>query len=91
LGLTPDCPENFENGKPMLPLSQLLDDPWEVRRFHKWYMHASKLGMRDFIVRVPAEYFHLEEDCQFVVDFHDMYRLMRRKDLDVAQVTLFAM
>ena len=54
-------------------------------------MHAAKLGMKEFVVRVPKEYFHLEEDCFFLVEFHDMYRLLRCKDLDVAQITLFAM
>ena len=53
-------------------------------------MHDAKLGMKDFIVRAPKEYLHLEDDSFFTVDFHDMYRLLRRKDLDIAQVTLFA-
>jgi hypothetical protein len=76
----------------MLPLGQLVQEKtWEVRRFHLWYMHASKLGMKEFIQRVPEENFHLDEDAYFSVVFHDMHRLLRRKDLDVAQVTLFAM
>jgi len=76
----------------MLPLGQLvLEESWEVRRFHLWYMHAAKLGMREFVVRASKEYFHLEDDCYFTVDFHDMHRLLRHKDLDVAQVTLYAM
>ena len=54
-------------------------------------MHASKLGMKDSIVKAPKEYFHLEENCDFIVEFHDMHRMLRRKDLDVAQVTLFAL
>jgi hypothetical protein len=54
-------------------------------------MHAAKLGMKDFIVRARKEYFHLEEDCLFTIEFHDMHRLLRRKDLDIAQVTLFAL
>ena len=54
-------------------------------------MHVVKLGVKDIIVRAPKEYFHLEEDCDFVVEFHDMHRMLRRKDLDVAQVTLFAL
>ena len=53
-------------------------------------MHAAQLGMKDFIVRAPKEYFHLEEDCYFT-DFHDMHRLLRCKDRNVAQVTLFAL
>jgi hypothetical protein len=71
----------------MLPWA-LLEEPWEVRRFHIWYMHVAKLGMKEFVTRVPKEYFHLEDDCIFSVVFHDMYRLLRRKDLDVAQITL---
>jgi len=47
--------------------------------------------MKEFVVKAPKEYFHLEEDCDFVVEFHDMHRMLRRKDLDVAQVTLFAL
>jgi hypothetical protein len=47
--------------------------------------------MKEFIQRVPKEYFHLDEDAYFSIVFHDMHRLLQRKDLDVAQVTLFAM
>jgi hypothetical protein len=46
---------------------------------------------KEFVVRVPKEYFHLQDNCYFSIVFHDMHRLLRRKDLDVAQVTLFAM
>jgi hypothetical protein len=75
----------------MVPLGLLIEESWEVQRFHLWYMNASKLGMKDFIARVPKEYFHLTEDCEFPVDFHDMQRMLRRKDLNVAQITLFSM
>ena len=76
----------------MLSLGQLVQEqPWAVRRFHLWYMQAAKLGMKEFIVRVPKQYFHLDEDAYCPVVFHDMCRLLRRKDLDVAQVTLFAL
>jgi hypothetical protein len=89
--LTPDCPDNFENGKFMLPLGTLLKELWEIRRFHLWYMYAAKLGMKEFVSRVPKEYFHLEDDCYFSTVFHDMHRLLWRKDLNIAQLTLFAM
>jgi hypothetical protein len=75
----------------MLSLGELCEQPWEVRRFHKWYMHAAKTGLGSVVVKVPKEYFVLDEDAQLIIDFHDMHRLLRRKDLDVAQVTLFAM
>jgi hypothetical protein len=86
----PDCLDNFENGKFMLPLGQLVqDEPWEVRRFHLWYMHTVKLGMKEFVMRVSKEYFHLEDDTYVSVVFHDIHRLLRRKDFDIAQITLF--
>jgi hypothetical protein len=47
-------------------------------------MHVAKLGMKEFIARVPKKYFHLEDDTYFFVVFHDMQRLLWQKDLDVA-------
>jgi hypothetical protein len=73
-------------------MRQLINnEPWEVRRFHIWYMEAAKVGLWDFVVKVPGEYFHLPYDAQVIVDFHNMYRLLQWKDLDIAQVTLFAL
>jgi len=54
-------------------------------------MHVAKLGMNNFIARPSKDYFHLEDDCLFTVDFHDMHRLLRCKDLNVAKVILFAL
>jgi hypothetical protein len=54
-------------------------------------MHVVELGMRTFIVKIPAEYFHLPDDAQVVIDFHNMHRVLWHKDLDIAQVTLFAL
>jgi hypothetical protein len=75
----------------MLPLGTLLEEPWEIQRFHIWNMHAVKLGMKKFDMRVSKEYFHLEEDYFFSIVFHDMHRLLRCKDADVTQITIFAM
>jgi len=54
-------------------------------------MEAAKVGLENFIIKIPAEYFHTPMDGQVIVDFHDMHRLLRRKDLDVTQVTLFVL
>ena len=43
-----------------------------------------------FYCEDPKEYIHLEEDYLVTVEFHDMHKLLRCKDLDVTQVTLFA-
>ena len=79
------------HGKFMLTLGDLLEEKWEVRRFHLWYMEAAKVGLENFVINIPTEYFHTPTDGQVIVDFYDMRRLLRRKDLDVAQVTLFAL
>ena len=48
--LSNDCPDNYEHGKFMLTLGQLVEEPWEVWRIHLWYMHVVKLGVKDIIV-----------------------------------------
>ena len=75
----------------MMTLGDLLEEKWEVRRFHLWYMEAAKAGLRTFIIKIPAEYFYTPADGEVIVDFHDMHRLLWRKDLDVAQVTISAL
>ena len=54
-------------------------------------MEAAKLGMKTFIVKVPGKYFHLPYNAQVIIDFHDMHRVLQRKDLGVGMVTLFAL
>ena len=75
----------------MLTMGDLLEEKWEVRRFHLWYMEATNVGLENFVIKIPVEYFHTPTDGEVIVDFHDMYRLLRRKDLNVAQVTLSAL
>jgi hypothetical protein len=40
-------------------------------------MEAAKVGLENFVVKIPAEYFHTSMDGQVIVDFHDMYRLLQ--------------
>ena len=54
-------------------------------------METAKVGLENFIINIPAEYFHTLTDGEVIIDFHNMRRLLWRKDLDVAQVTLFAL
>ena len=52
---------------------------------------GGKTRHENFIVKVLGEYFHLPYNAQVVVDFHDMNRVLRRKDLNFYMVTLFAL
>jgi hypothetical protein len=54
-------------------------------------MEAAKAGLHNYVIKIPAVLFHTATDGEVIVDFHDMHRRLRRKDLDVAQVTLFSM
>jgi hypothetical protein len=72
-------------------MGELCAEKWEVRRFHIWYMEAAKVGFKDFLIKILGDLFHMEHDGAIVVDFHDKHRLLRRKDLDIQQVTMFSM
>jgi hypothetical protein len=90
-GWSDDGPKNYVHGKFMLTLGDLIAERWEVRRFHIWYMEAVKAGLHNYVIKISAVLFHMSTDGEVIVDFHDMHRLLRRKDLDVAHVILFAM
>jgi hypothetical protein len=77
----------------MIPKQKLLEEnKWDTRKFHLWYMEASKRGMSSFNVKIPVEYLHLPgNDFTIPVDFKDMYRLLREEDLDIIQLTLFSL
>ena len=61
----------------MLTLGNLLEEKWEVRRFHLWYMEATKVDLETFVIKILAKYFHMPTDGEILIDFHDMYRLLR--------------
>ena len=61
----------------MLTLGNLLEEKWEVRRFHLWYMEAAKVGLENFIINISTEYFLMPTDGEVIVDFHDLHRLLR--------------
>jgi hypothetical protein len=77
----------------LLTKQQLLEEnKWDTRKFHLWYMEASKRGMTSFNVKIPVEYFHLpSDDFTILVEFKDMYRLLNEDDLDIVQLTLFSL
>jgi hypothetical protein len=47
--------------------------------------------LKYFLIKIPRDLFHMEHDGAIIVDFHDVHRLLRRKDLDIQQVTMFAL
>jgi hypothetical protein len=86
-----DCPENYELGKYMLTLGELMEELWDMRKFHLWYMETVKAGLCSFVIHVSQKYFSFQSDGIVVVDFDDMHRLLRRKDLNLSHVTLFSL
>jgi hypothetical protein len=68
----------------MLTLGELMKESWDVKKFHLWYIEAAKAGLCSFGIHVPRKYLSFQSDDIVVVDFHDMHRLLRCKDLDLA-------
>lgn len=54
-------------------------------------MHVAPMGFDSVMVKVPKELFHRDDDYYMPVNFKDMHIMLRRKDIDVSLVTLFAM
>jgi hypothetical protein len=61
----------------MLTLGELLEQKWEVRWLHLWYMEVAKVGPHDFAIKISVDLFHTPMDGEVIVDFHDMHRLLR--------------
>jgi hypothetical protein len=47
----PNCPINFEYGKPFLPDTTIAGVPSDMQRKHGWYMRACKLGLTSMRAR----------------------------------------
>lgn len=72
-------------------IGQLVEEQWEARRFHLWYMEVKKAGLHSFSVHVLKEALLLDDDIEIFIDFHNMHRLLRPKDLVISQVILFTL
>lgn len=70
---TDDCPENFELGKAFLSDWALDEVPWEMRRFHTWYMEASKKDQPNLTIQSLANAFAGEGF--FWLDFNDLHAI----------------
>jgi hypothetical protein len=53
----PDCPINFEYGKPFLPNSMIAGVPSEMQRMHSWYTRACRLGLSSIWARYVTRIF----------------------------------
>ncbi|KAJ1295728.1 hypothetical protein BS78_01G245400 [Paspalum vaginatum] len=81
----PDCPKHYEFGKPSLPDWAIECLPYEMRRFHNWYIRAHKLGLRWITARYPGELFQTLGNQITIVDFlefQNMFRLAKKTTHD---------
>jgi hypothetical protein len=54
----PDVPHEFQNGQPFIHAWQLTEGPWQLRRWHEWYIRASTIkGLSSFTVAVQENIF----------------------------------
>uniref|UniRef100_I1QJ79 Uncharacterized protein n=1 Tax=Oryza glaberrima TaxID=4538 RepID=I1QJ79_ORYGL len=88
---SPDVPHEFENGKPFIYDWQLREGPWQLRRWHDWYIRASTMkGISSFTVAVGENIFW-SGPCLLQVHFSDMHPLYRRKRLDANLIAIWCL
>ena len=88
----PDCPLGYEHGKPFLPDWALNDEhfPWEVRRFHDWYLRASKLGVQFISAHIPSRCFTTLTKTT-IADFLEFQNMFRLGQMDITTMTLWCL
>ena len=87
---TLDVPEKYEYGKPFLLSFQLQEGPWEMRKFHEWYMRACRVGLSIITASVPA-IVYLSRDNYLMLDFKDIHVLFRLEKLDVNLISVWCL
>ncbi|KAL6600619.1 hypothetical protein ACP70R_045419 [Stipagrostis hirtigluma subsp. patula] len=85
-----DVPEKFVNGKAFLTDGMLQKGPWQMLKFHQWYMRASKRKFSAIIVNIPYTAF-LSEDRYITLDFKDIHDMFRKDKLDINLLTVWCL
>ena len=85
-----DVPEKYEHDKSFLPSFQLQEGPWEMRKFHEWYMRACRAGLSIITASVLA-IVYLSRDNYLMLDFKDIHALFRLEKLDVNLISVWCL
>ncbi|WVZ93308.1 hypothetical protein U9M48_039297 [Paspalum notatum var. saurae] len=86
----PDCPVKYECGKPFLPDWALNSEymPGEMKRFHNWYLRASRLGVSSVMASIPSRCFNTLTKST-IVDFSEFHNMFRLGQVDITAMTLW--
>uniref|UniRef100_K3ZV78 Ubiquitin-like protease family profile domain-containing protein n=1 Tax=Setaria italica TaxID=4555 RepID=K3ZV78_SETIT len=74
---------DYEQGKPFLYWSDLLEGSWELHKLHGWIMNAMKQGIQEITAHVPTKVFLGILPYQIVINFEGWHRLYHRQHLDM--------
>ena len=89
----PDCPINFEYGKPFLLDFMIEGVPSDMQRMHSWYTRACRLGLSSIWARYDPDIFEPKDigitDIMF--NFEDNQNIFRLKELGIEMVRLWCM
>ena len=64
----------YAYGKPLLPISQLSNMPWPMRKLHDWYIRAAAEGVNLITAKIPGEVMNCK-DLTLGLHFDDFYRI----------------
>ena len=66
--------------------------PWEMMRWHNWYMEASAKAVLYVNAKIPADMQEQLGGAPLVmVDFRDMWNLYRQERLDAQLITVWTL
>jgi hypothetical protein len=90
----PDCPINFEYGKPFLSDAMIVGVPNNMQRMHSWYTRACRLGLTSMWARYVRDIFGPKDPkgvTGIMFDFEDIQNMFHLKELSIKMVRLWCM
>jgi hypothetical protein len=89
----PDCPVNFESGKPFLPDIMIEGVPSDMQRMHSWYTRACTLGLSSIWAQYDPDIFGAEDKgvTNIMFNFEEIQNMFCLKELSIEMVRLWCM
>ena len=79
----------FVHGEPLFSSERLWDMPTQMRRFHEWYMKASKEHRNWLILKVRKSHYFIEDEVP--IEFTEFFQLFNLKELDKSILSCYCL
>ena len=79
----------FVHGEPLVSSERLRDMPTKMRRFHEWYMKASKEQQYWLLLKVRKSHYFAEDKVP--IEFTELFQLFNLKELDKSILSFYCL